>query len=110
MPRLIPLPTKWPVEIVQSVSNVDAYLGQHCRELRGREGLIRMCEQPSRLRCACTAGVVASRCHIHGGSLAAGIFTALILDTIARWWWADPLAAGVVAIVALNEARQAFKQ
>jgi hypothetical protein len=64
MPRLIPLPTKWPVEIVQSVSNVDAYLGQHCRELRGREGLFRMCEQPSRLRCACTAGVVASRCHI----------------------------------------------
>jgi divalent metal cation (Fe/Co/Zn/Cd) transporter len=44
------------------------------------------------------------------GCLAAGIFTALILDTIAGWWWADPLAAGVVAIVALNEARQAFKQ
>ena len=44
------------------------------------------------------------------GCLAAGIFTALILDTIAGWWWADPLAAGVVAIVALNEAREAFKR
>jgi divalent metal cation (Fe/Co/Zn/Cd) transporter len=44
------------------------------------------------------------------GCLAAGILTALILDTIAGWWWADPLAAGVVAIVALNEAREAFKR
>jgi divalent metal cation (Fe/Co/Zn/Cd) transporter len=38
------------------------------------------------------------------------IFTALILDAIAGWWSADPLAAGVVAIVALNEAREAFKR
>jgi divalent metal cation (Fe/Co/Zn/Cd) transporter len=44
------------------------------------------------------------------GCLAAGIFTSLILDTIAGWWWADPLAAGVVAVVALNEAREAFTQ
>lgn len=42
------------------------------------------------------------------GCLAAGIFTALILDTTAGWWWTDPLAAGLVAVVALNEARQAF--
>jgi divalent metal cation (Fe/Co/Zn/Cd) transporter len=44
------------------------------------------------------------------GCLAAGIFTALILNAIAGWWWADPLAAGIVAIVALNEAREAFKR
>lgn len=34
------------------------------------------------------------------GCLAAGIFTAVILDTTARWWWTDPLAAGLVAIAA----------
>ena len=64
------------------------------------------------------AGIVAVSAGALGGvavplllaCLAAGIFTALILDTIAGWWWADPLAAGVVAIVALNEAREAFKQ
>jgi divalent metal cation (Fe/Co/Zn/Cd) transporter len=44
------------------------------------------------------------------GCLAAGVFTALILDTIAGWWWTDPLAAGLVAIAALNEAREAFAQ
>jgi divalent metal cation (Fe/Co/Zn/Cd) transporter len=44
------------------------------------------------------------------GCLAAGIFTALILDTIAGWWWSDPLAAALVAVVALNEAREAFTQ
>ena len=42
------------------------------------------------------------------GCLAAGIFTALILDTTAGWWWADPLAAALVAVVALNEAREAL--
>ena len=42
------------------------------------------------------------------GCLAAGIATPLILDAIAEWWWTDPLAAGLVAVVALNEAREAF--
>lgn len=42
------------------------------------------------------------------GCLAAGIFVALILDTTAGWWWTDPLAAGLVAVVALNEAREAL--
>jgi putative acetyltransferase len=42
------------------------------------------------------------------GCLAAGVFTALVLDTTVGWWWADPLAAGLVAIVALSEAREAF--
>jgi divalent metal cation (Fe/Co/Zn/Cd) transporter len=43
------------------------------------------------------------------GCLAAGIFTALILDTTAGWWWTDPLAAGLVAVIALNEARRNFQ-
>ena len=42
------------------------------------------------------------------GCLAAGIFIALILDTTAGWWWTDPLAAALVAVVALNEAREDF--
>jgi len=41
------------------------------------------------------------------GCLAAGVLVALAVDRIAGWWWADPLAAGVVALIALNEARAA---
>jgi divalent metal cation (Fe/Co/Zn/Cd) transporter len=42
------------------------------------------------------------------GCLAAAIFVALILDAVAGWWWTDPFAAGLVAIVALNEARESW--
>jgi len=42
------------------------------------------------------------------GCLAAGILTALILDSVVGWWWTDPVAAGFVAVVALNEAREAW--
>jgi len=42
------------------------------------------------------------------GCLAAAILAALILDTVAGWWWTDPLAAGLVAVVALNEARESW--
>jgi len=42
------------------------------------------------------------------GCLAAAIFVALILDAVAGWWWTDPLAAGLVAIVALNEAQESW--
>ena len=40
------------------------------------------------------------------GCLAAGILFALVADRLVGWWWADPLAAGVVGLVALNEARE----
>ncbi|MBU6330773.1 MAG: cation transporter [Acidobacteria bacterium] len=40
------------------------------------------------------------------GLLAAGILLALGLDAWLGWWWADPLAAGVVAVITLNEARE----
>jgi divalent metal cation (Fe/Co/Zn/Cd) transporter len=43
------------------------------------------------------------------GCLAAGVLLALVLQTTAGWWWTDPLAAGVVAIVAFNEAREGWE-
>ena len=42
------------------------------------------------------------------GFLASGVLVALLLDRAAGWWWADPLAAGVVALVALNEGRDGW--
>lgn len=42
------------------------------------------------------------------GFLAVGVLLALVLDRVAGWWWADPLAAGVVALVALNEGREGW--
>ena len=40
------------------------------------------------------------------GCLAVGVLGALVVDRLAGWWWADPLAAGVVGLIALNEARE----
>src|SRR6266536_3538508 len=40
------------------------------------------------------------------GCLASGILLALLADRLMGWWWADPLAAAVVGVVALNEARE----
>ena len=42
------------------------------------------------------------------GCLAAGILIALVLNTTLGWWWADPLAAAVVGLVAASEAREGF--
>jgi divalent metal cation (Fe/Co/Zn/Cd) transporter len=42
------------------------------------------------------------------GCLAGGILVALALNTAFGWWWADPLAAGVVAVLAANEARESW--
>jgi hypothetical protein len=36
------------------------------------------------------------------------VLLALVLDRTAGLWWADPLAAGVVAVVALNEGREGW--
>ncbi len=38
------------------------------------------------------------------GWLATGILTALVLNTAFGWWWADPLAALVLAAIAVKEA------
>jgi divalent metal cation (Fe/Co/Zn/Cd) transporter len=42
------------------------------------------------------------------GFLASGVLLALVLDRAAGWWWADPLAAGIVALVALKEGREGW--
>ena len=47
-----------------------------------------------------------ARMAVIDGLLAAGILFALALDALLGWWWADPLAAGVVALITLNEARE----
>ncbi len=38
------------------------------------------------------------------GLLAVGILGALALNTAFEWWWADPIAAAVVGVLALHEA------
>jgi divalent metal cation (Fe/Co/Zn/Cd) transporter len=38
------------------------------------------------------------------GWLAVGILTALVLDAVAGWWWADPAAALLVAVFCAIEA------
>lgn len=40
------------------------------------------------------------------GVLATATLTGLALNAIAGWWWADPAAAVLVALAALNEARE----
>jgi Co/Zn/Cd efflux system component len=42
------------------------------------------------------------------GCLATGVLVALAAQMAMGWWWADPLAAGIVAVVALNEARHGW--
>ncbi len=42
-------------------------------------------------------------------ALAGGILVALVLFAAFEWWWADPLAALVVAAFAVSEGRQAWR-
>lgn len=44
------------------------------------------------------------------GALAVGTLVGLALNAWAGWWWADPAAALLIAIVAANEAREAFEE
>ncbi len=43
------------------------------------------------------------------GCLASGVLVALVVDHLFGWWWADPLAAAVVGVVALAEARENWR-
>ena len=43
------------------------------------------------------------------GCLAAGVLAALIVDAALGWWWVDPAAAGLVSLVALNEAKEHWR-
>jgi divalent metal cation (Fe/Co/Zn/Cd) transporter len=44
------------------------------------------------------------------GILASGIMLALVLNAAFGWWWADPLAAIAVALVAFNEGREHWEE
>jgi divalent metal cation (Fe/Co/Zn/Cd) transporter len=43
-------------------------------------------------------------------ALSVSTLLGLALNAFAGWWWADPLAAGLVAIAALNEGREAWSE
>ncbi len=44
------------------------------------------------------------------GALAFGTLIGLSLNAVLEWWWADPGAALLIAIIAVNEAREAFEE
>lgn len=44
------------------------------------------------------------------GVLSVSTLAGLALNAFAGIWWADPLAAGLVALAALNEAREAWSE
>jgi divalent metal cation (Fe/Co/Zn/Cd) transporter len=37
------------------------------------------------------------------------LLVGLLLNAVASWWWADPSAALVIAVVALNEGRESWR-
>lgn len=43
------------------------------------------------------------------GWLATAILTALALNAIAGWWWTDPIAALIVAVIAAREAAELWE-
>lgn len=44
------------------------------------------------------------------GALAAGTAAGLALNIVFGWWWADPIAALVVAFICVGEARENFEE
>jgi divalent metal cation (Fe/Co/Zn/Cd) transporter len=43
-------------------------------------------------------------------ALASGVLLALVLDLVVGWWWADPAAALVVAVVAWREGMEGWRE
>jgi divalent metal cation (Fe/Co/Zn/Cd) transporter len=41
--------------------------------------------------------------------LSVALLTGLLLNALAGWWWADPIAALVIAIVAVKEGRESWR-
>ena len=41
--------------------------------------------------------------------LSAVLLIGLVLNATVGWWWADPLAALIIAALALNEGREAWQ-
>jgi divalent metal cation (Fe/Co/Zn/Cd) transporter len=52
--------------------------------------------------------VTEGRVTLVDGILATAVLTGLVLNAAAGWWWADPLAALVIVVYALREAREIF--
>jgi divalent metal cation (Fe/Co/Zn/Cd) transporter len=52
--------------------------------------------------------VTEGRVTLVDGILATAVLTGLALNAAAGWWWADPLAALVIVVYALREAREIF--
>ena len=44
------------------------------------------------------------------GSLAIGTAIGLLFNALWDWWWADPAAALLVALVAANEAQENWQE
>ena len=44
------------------------------------------------------------------GCLATSILTALVLNLLFGWWWADPAAALLIGAVAAREARDSWRE
>ena len=49
-----------------------------------------------------------ARVTVIDGCLAAAVLIGVVLNAAAGWWWADPLAALVLVVYALWEARHAW--
>jgi divalent metal cation (Fe/Co/Zn/Cd) transporter len=52
--------------------------------------------------------IAEGRVTLFDGILAAAVLAGLVLHAIAGWWWADPLAAFVIALYGLREGRAAL--
>ena len=44
------------------------------------------------------------------GLLAAGILLALVLTAVLDWWWADPAAGLLVALIAFHEGKEHWEE
>ena len=51
-----------------------------------------------------------ARVTVIDGCLAAAVLIGVVLNAAAGWWWADPLAALVLGVYALLEARHAWAE
>ena len=58
------------------------------------------------------AGAMAAEAHLSmlDGFLAAAVLVALVLNAALDWWWADQLAALVVAVFAFREGREHWEE
>ena len=51
-----------------------------------------------------------ARMSVLDAALATGVLIGLALNVLFGWWWADPVAALLVAFAAINEAKENFEE